>query len=440
MTPTPRDDTLSAARDDSRRTVRSGSRPTARDDTLSTTRAASLYIGALLGPGLLLLPGLAARAAGPASILAWAGLLALSALLAAVFSGLGTRVGSGSGVAGYAAAGLGARAGRATAWSFLAGAVAGAPVVCWIGGTYVAELTGTGRTGTFVASAALLAVVLAMRLAGARTGTGVQLALVCGLTVLVVVAVAGSAGSVRAAHWTPFAPSGWQGVARAASLLMLSFVGWEAVAPLTVRLRDPRRTLPRVMLLAFTVTAALYLGLAAATVGALGSGAGGPVPLADLLALALGSAGPAVAAAMAVALTLAATNAYLTGAAALASSLSRRPTETTEPTGHSRHGGHGGTRAMTVAIGVAGAVLLSLAGAGAVTPESLVTVPTALFLLVYLTCTAAGVRVLSGGHRAAAALSCALVALLLLTCGWAALLAVVVAVATAMATGRSPDE
>ena len=55
---------------------------------LTTSRGAALYIGALLGPGLLLLPGLAAAEAGPASILAWLGLLILSGLFAAVFSAL----------------------------------------------------------------------------------------------------------------------------------------------------------------------------------------------------------------------------------------------------------------------------------------------------------------------------------------------------------------
>ena len=49
---------------------------------LSVPRGAALYIGALIGPGLLLVPSLAAQEAGPVSILAWAGLLVLSAPLA----------------------------------------------------------------------------------------------------------------------------------------------------------------------------------------------------------------------------------------------------------------------------------------------------------------------------------------------------------------------
>jgi amino acid efflux transporter len=59
---------------------------------LSVPRGAALYIGALLGPGLLLLPGLAAAQAGPASVLAWAALITVSAMLAAVFTALGRQV------------------------------------------------------------------------------------------------------------------------------------------------------------------------------------------------------------------------------------------------------------------------------------------------------------------------------------------------------------
>src|SRR5277367_7073127 len=102
---------------------------TANQPNLTTTRGAALYIGAILGPGLLLLPGLAAAQAGPASVLAWLGLLCLSGLFAAVFSGLGRKLPSAGGVMGYVAAGLGTRAGLVTGWSFLTAVVCGAPVV-----------------------------------------------------------------------------------------------------------------------------------------------------------------------------------------------------------------------------------------------------------------------------------------------------------------------
>ena len=56
----------------------------------------------MLGPGVLLLPALAAEAAGPASVLAWAGLLALSVPLAITFAALGVRFPEAGGTAAYA--------------------------------------------------------------------------------------------------------------------------------------------------------------------------------------------------------------------------------------------------------------------------------------------------------------------------------------------------
>src|SRR4051812_35685063 len=70
----------------------------------STRTGAALYVGAVLGPGVLFLPALAARAAGPASILAWAALLALSAPLAVTFAALGVRHPEAGGTAAYARA------------------------------------------------------------------------------------------------------------------------------------------------------------------------------------------------------------------------------------------------------------------------------------------------------------------------------------------------
>src|SRR5258706_28420 len=71
----------------------------ARTLPLSVPRASALYIGALFGPGLLLLPGLAAQQAGPASIIAWVALLGLSAIFATVFAALGRAVPGAAGAA-----------------------------------------------------------------------------------------------------------------------------------------------------------------------------------------------------------------------------------------------------------------------------------------------------------------------------------------------------
>ena len=247
---------------------------------LSVARGAALYIGALVGPGLLLLPGLAAAQAGPASVLAWLALLVVSALIAAVFTALGKACTSAGGVTGYAAAGLGPRAATAVGWCFLAGVVCGAPIVCLIGANYVTDLTGGGHAAQCAVAAVLLLVVLGLALGGVRATATVQLTLVALLIGAIAVAVAGSAPSAHGGNWIPFAPHGWTAIGHAASTLMLSFVGWEAVAPLTTHFAEPSRQLPRVIAIAFAVTTAIYLGLAVTTVAVLGTGAATDVPLA----------------------------------------------------------------------------------------------------------------------------------------------------------------
>ena len=391
---------------------------------LSVPRGVALYVGALLGPGLLMLPGLAVETAGPASVLAWAGLLVVSALFAVVFTALGSRMPSGGGVVAYATAGLGPRVGRAVGRCFLTGVVLGAPVVCMIGAGYVTSLIGGGRVATALVAALLLACVLVLTLAGARTGTTVQMILVGVLLAVIVVAVAGSVHAAREANWTPFAPHGWSAVGRAASVLMLSFVGWEAVAPLTRHLANPRRSLPRITAVAFSLTAAVYLALAATVVAVLGPRARGPVPVAGLLRVAVGTAGPWIAGGAAVLLTFAAINAYLTGGAALAAHL-RGKTEGRLPL------------FMAAATAAAGAVELGAEAVGGLGTARMVTLPTALFLMVYVASMASAARLLRGALRGAAALACAASAVVLVFSGSAALLAVAVAAVALMTPLRT---
>lgn len=405
---------------------------------LSVPRGIALYVGALFGPGLLMLPGLAAGIAGPASILAWAGLLGASALFALVFTALGTRFPDGGGVIAYTAVGLGRRAGRAVGWCFLTAVVLGAPVVCLIGAGYVTALTGGGRGVTALVAASLLAGVTVLTTAGARVGTAVQMVLVVLLLAVILTAVTGSLPSARASHWTPFAPHGWSAVGSAGSVLMLSFVGWEAAAPLTRRLADPARSLPRITAVAFAVTAVVYLALGAAVVGVLGADAAGTVPTASLLRVAVGSAGPGIAAGAAVVLTLATVNAYLTGAVELAVRLLAEGRAAREAGSVSEAGDGSGARGFFVWIAVAGCVELTAEAFGALDATRMITVTTSLFLVVYVCCTASAARVMTGWPRAAAWAGCAASVVVLGFGGVSAVLACLVGLAAwvGQRTGR----
>ena len=200
---------------------------------------------------MLLVPALAAQAAGPASILAWVGLLILSAPLAIAFAALGVRHPVAGGVSAYVREGFGDAAAAVTGGCFLAAVFIGAPAVSLIGGYYVADLTGSGMTVATSVALAIFGVVLAANTLGLRVSSGLQLGLSSVLLGVIVVAVAAALPSRAGDNWTPFAPHGWWAAGTAASILVWLFVGWEAVAQLAGDFRNPESDLPRAMAIAF---------------------------------------------------------------------------------------------------------------------------------------------------------------------------------------------
>jgi amino acid efflux transporter len=400
---------------------------------LSTRSATALYVGAVLGPGVLIVPALAAEAAGPASVVAWAALLSLSVPLAITFAVLGVRQPEAGGTAAYARAAFGPRAASVTGWWFLSGVVIGAPAVAMVGGFYVAELLGAGREAAVVAAAAMIAAVTAANSLGVHSTARLQLGLAGVLAALLLVAVVSALPESRADNWTPVAPHGWGAVGTAANLLMLSFIGWEAVSHLAGELRDPRRQLPRAIFAALAIVSLLYLGLAVATVGVLGTSAPSDVPLADLMAAGLGETGRTVTAFLAVLLTMGTMNAYVAAATKLAGALAA---EGAAPAALARP-----RRALTL-FAIACALLLVPLAADALSLQGLVRACSTAFVAVYVLATAAGIRLLDGVARRCAAVTFAAVVVVLAFSGPFVLVPLAVGVAAyylAPREGRADD-
>jgi amino acid efflux transporter len=371
--------------------------------SLGVTRGTALYVGALVGPGVLLVPSLAAEAAGPASIVAWAALLVLAAPLAITFAILGVRHPVGGGVSVYVREGIGDGAAAATGACFLTAVVIGGPAVALVGGFYVADLTGSGTVVAVAAAAAMFALVLCANAFGVRVSSGVQLALSAVLVLVIALAVGVALPSRAGDNWTPFAPHGWWSIGTAASILVWLFIGWEAMAQLVGDFRDPGRDLPRAVALAFVVVTLLYVGLAVATV-TVTAGSGSTVPLADLLEVGLGEAGRSGTVVLAVALTMGTMNVYIGGAAKLAAALAR---ERALPAWLARDAGDVPRRPLFV-LALAGAVLLPPLADGLLHADDLVRATSACFITVYVLALGSAVRILHGRPRAAAAIALAM--------------------------------
>jgi amino acid efflux transporter len=392
--------------------------PTTPAGRLTAAQGTALYVGAVLGTGVIALPALAAEVAGPASLLAWLGLAILSAPLATTFAALGARYPDAGGVATYARLAFGDRAAIVVGWCFYFAIPVGAPAAALWADAYVSAAVGGGTTTTAITAVALMIVVPVTNAFGIQLTGRVQLGLAGLLTAFLLTAIVLSLPSARLANLRPFAPHGWLAIGPAASLLVWCFVGWEAVTYLTAEFRRPGRDLPRATAAAVVVVGTMYLAVAFATIAVLGPAAADTTaPLGDLLAAGLGGNAHVLAAVAALLLTLGAMNAYYAGAAKLGAALARDggfPARLT----HGSLAGEVPRRSLGVLSGLSMVAMLLVLAAG-VGPRPLVLLATGLFVAVYAVGVAAAIRLLPrrSPARAAAMAALAVVVVLLLLSG-----------------------
>ncbi len=231
--------------------------------------AVGIGFGAIVGAGVFVVTGLAAAIAGPALLLALP-LAALAAAANALSSAqLAARYPHAGGTYEYGYRVLHPWAGFAAGWMFLASKTAAAGTV-GLGIAAYLQRFAPGLPGRAVALAAIV-LFTAVNALGVRKSSVANLAIVA-VSTLTLLAFSG-AGLARfdAARLRPFAPFGGGGVLRAAALLFFAYTGYARVATLGEEVRDPRRTIPRAILITVSAVSLLYLLVALAAVGGAGT-------------------------------------------------------------------------------------------------------------------------------------------------------------------------
>ncbi|MFD5244070.1 APC family permease [Amycolatopsis sp. NPDC058340] len=401
----------------SRSTVEQSSRSNTRHLTVS--QGVALYVGAVLGTGLLVLPSLAAKAAGPASLVAFLVLVLVSAPVAATFGALAGRHPDAGGPATFALRAFGPKTSAVTGWWFYFGTLAGMPAASAFGATYVTELVGGGRTMTMVLAAVLVLIAIGVNLFGVHLSGRVQLVLTGFLTVLLVGAVVLAAPQADTANLQPFAPHGLAGITTAISLLVWSFVGWETVTHLAPDFRNPKKDMPLATGISILVIGVLYLAVGGMTILVLGPRAGETqAPLAAMLGEGLGTSVRVMAAVIAVVVTFGVLNVFVASMAKLGAALGRDGALPRWLAKGSRAGDVPQRSLLVVTVGTAISFLVAILTGFEL--EQALRAENACLIAIYLVAMAAGVRLLpSGGEqRWLAVVAVVLVFGVLVLAGW----------------------
>ena len=360
-------------------------------------QAIALYIGAVLGSGVLIVPGLAAEMAGPASLLAW-GFMTLLILPMALSMGLlSAKYPNAGGVSHFVTLAYGEKAGTLVGWFFLMSVPIGAPVAALTGAGYLTAALGWGEGAKLAVAAAMLAAGLVMNWIGMQLAGKIQIAVVIAIAAVLIFAVGAALPRMESIHFTPFMPKGWLSVGQAASMLFWCFIGWEAVSHMSEEFKDPQKAAIKGVTAAAIIVGILYFLSALATVGTQSYLKGdSESSMVWIISQPLGSWGGIVAGVTGLFICMAGIIAYTGAAARVAYAMSREGNapkwwNSLSPRFHTPTG------SLLFLMFCFIAVML-LYGTGTITLSTLIQFPNATFILTYMGGCAAGIRLLKGSR------------------------------------------
>jgi basic amino acid/polyamine antiporter, APA family len=230
--------------------------------------AVFIGLGSMIGAGVFAVWAPAAAAAGT-GLLAGLALAAVVAFANATSSAqLAAAHPTSGGTYAYGRAELGPWWGFVAGWGFVVGKTASCAAMAMTFAAYAAP-PGWERP---VAIAAVLALTATNLFGITRTALLTRIIVVVVLLALAVAVVAAGAAP-RADGWaSPGAVwgAGTYGILQSAGLLFFAFAGYARIATLGEEVRDPRRTIPRAIVLAFVGALAVYIVVALVVLSTLG--------------------------------------------------------------------------------------------------------------------------------------------------------------------------
>lgn len=248
---------------------------------LGTSDAVVLGLGAMLGAGVFAAFAPAARSGGSLLLIA----LALAAFVAycnaTASAQLAAAYPTSGGTYVYGRERLGPWWGYLAGWGFVAGKTASCAAMALTFAAYAAPAGWSKPVGI----AAVVALVAVNYRGVTRTA---RVARVIVTIVLLVLALVSAAGLLPATSAHPFVHAGTAGILQAAGLLFFAFAGYARIATMGEEVIEPRRTIPRAILLALAIAVAVYAVVAVALLHTLGAQrlAESAAPLADAVAAA----------------------------------------------------------------------------------------------------------------------------------------------------------
>lgn len=392
-------------------------------------QAIALYIGAVLGAGILIVPGLAADIAGPASLIDWAFLMILVLPLALCMAYLSEKYPDSGGVSTFVTKAFGKRMGTITGWFFLMSVPIGAPVAALTGAGYLSTAFRLSDRATLVIACLVLLLALLLNYFGMTLAGQVQIVVVAGILSILGLSIVASAVHINFDQFKPFMPQGALSIGKASTLLFWCFIGWEAVANLSGEFAHPEKDVRRATIISALILGSVYFLTAFAVIGTGSYREQSQAALVNVAEKGLGPIGAALIGIAGLLICLATVITYIGAASRLACSLSEHG-EAWKSLGRSsaRFQTPIGGLLFLLACFVC---IMFLYGFGFISLTTLIQLPNATFLLNYMGGCAAGMILFrkEKKKRLVSLVSLLVTLVMFLFVGWAAVYPLAILVA-----------
>ena len=361
--------------------------------TLKLPQIVALYIGAVLGSGILIIPGIAAEVAGPASLLAWGLMIALVLPMALTIGLLSARYPNVGGVSYFVTKAFNSQLGSLIGWYFTMAVVIGAPVLALTGAGYLCTALGLGDTPRLMIAIGILFAGLLTNYFGVKITGQFQIAVVLTTLAVLIVTITGSFSKIIPENLTPFMPNGWVSVGFASTTLFWCFIGWEAVSNMSEEFENPRQDAIRGTIIAAVIIGIIYFLTAFVVVGTHSYGPNiSDASLIYIIKGTFGKSGAVIAGFAALFICVAPAIAYIGAAARLVYSLAEsgyapKPLSYLSRKYKTPSGG-------LLFLASCFVVLLVISSTRIVSMADLIRIPSAAFIITYLGACAAGIKLL----------------------------------------------
>ncbi|MEG7967280.1 MULTISPECIES: APC family permease [Bacillus cereus group] len=239
------------------------------NETISIKKGTALYVGAVLGSGILILPGMTASVAEGNAIVSWLVMISLSIPLAFTFSFLSIEYPSAGGIATFSEKAFGKNIGAIIGWCFFIAGSVGQIVVSMTGGMYIVRVFALSSYFSYVIALIILSISIGFNLYGLKMSGVFQVCIGVLTFFILLITIISSLPYIEMKNINiHISMHEINPILNASLLIFWSFFGWEAIASLAPEFKTPRkRNIIFSTGFAIVIIGVLYIGIALSVIG-----------------------------------------------------------------------------------------------------------------------------------------------------------------------------